>query len=160
MLAGPALGLKTGPPSPEQLSQDAPARQDAELIDRSVGTLRKAVFEELLVTAIIILVFLAHVRSTFVAVLVMNLLAFRRDSIAPKHLIEGFEANLNEKKFQEAFDLAKNDDSMLGHMLSAGMAKLQQGYDKALEAVGEVPVVAVRAHRYARGGPECTGFTP
>ena len=75
---------------------------------------------------------------TFVAVLVMNLLAFRRDSIAPKHLIEGFEANLNEKKFQEAFDLAKNDESMLGKMLAAGMAKLQQGYDKALEAVGEV----------------------
>lgn len=74
----------------------------------------------------------------FVAVLVMNLLAFRRDAIAPQHLIEGFEANLNEKKFQEAFDLAKNDDSMLGHMLAAGMAKLQQGYDKAMEAVGEV----------------------
>ena len=33
------------------------------LIDRSVGTLRKAVVEELIVTAIIILVFLAHVRS-------------------------------------------------------------------------------------------------
>jgi len=37
LLAAPALGLKTGPPSPEQLSQDAPARQDAELIDRSIG---------------------------------------------------------------------------------------------------------------------------
>jgi RND superfamily putative drug exporter len=37
VLAGPALGLKTGPPSPEQLSEDAPARQDAELIDRSIG---------------------------------------------------------------------------------------------------------------------------
>ncbi|HYG96899.1 MAG TPA: MMPL family transporter, partial [Solirubrobacterales bacterium] len=37
VLAVPAVGLKTGPPSPEQLSQDAPARQDAELIDRSIG---------------------------------------------------------------------------------------------------------------------------
>jgi biopolymer transport protein ExbB len=74
----------------------------------------------------------------FVAVLVMNMLSFRRDSIAPRHLIDAFEANLNEKKFQEAFDLAKNDDSMLGQMLSAGMTKLQSGYDKALEAVGQV----------------------
>ena len=41
------------------------------LIDRSVGTLRKAVVEELIVTAIIILVFLAHVRSAFVAVFVL-----------------------------------------------------------------------------------------
>jgi RND superfamily putative drug exporter len=37
VLAGPAVGLKTGPPSPEQLSEHAPARQDAELIDREFG---------------------------------------------------------------------------------------------------------------------------
>ena len=36
-LAAPVLGLKLGPPSPEQLSADAPARTDAELIDRSIG---------------------------------------------------------------------------------------------------------------------------
>lgn len=36
-LAGPAVGLKLGPPSPEQLPQDAPARQNAELIDNSIG---------------------------------------------------------------------------------------------------------------------------
>ena len=36
-LAAPTLGLKTGPPSPEQLSKDAPARQDAELVDSAIG---------------------------------------------------------------------------------------------------------------------------
>jgi Cu(I)/Ag(I) efflux system membrane protein CusA/SilA len=41
------------------------------LIDRAVGTLRKAVVEELIVTAVIMLVFLAHVRSAFVAVFVL-----------------------------------------------------------------------------------------
>jgi putative drug exporter of the RND superfamily len=37
VLATPAIGLKTGPPSPEQLSQDAQARQDAELVDSAIG---------------------------------------------------------------------------------------------------------------------------
>jgi RND superfamily putative drug exporter len=37
VLAAPALGLKTGPPSPEQLAKDAPAREDAELIDDAIG---------------------------------------------------------------------------------------------------------------------------
>ena len=37
LLASPAIGLKTGPPSPQQLAKDAPARKDAELIDRSIG---------------------------------------------------------------------------------------------------------------------------
>src|SRR6202012_1458203 len=36
-LAGPAVGLKLGPPSPEQLSKNAPARVDAELIDDAIG---------------------------------------------------------------------------------------------------------------------------
>ncbi|HEX5102515.1 MAG TPA: MotA/TolQ/ExbB proton channel family protein [Pirellulaceae bacterium] len=75
---------------------------------------------------------------TFVAYLVMNLLSLRRDGICPRHLAAAFDANLNEKKFQEAFDLAKNDDSMLGQMLAAGMQNLQQGYDKALDSMGQV----------------------
>jgi putative drug exporter of the RND superfamily len=37
LLAAPALGLKTGPPSPEQLASDSPAREDAELISRTIG---------------------------------------------------------------------------------------------------------------------------
>jgi RND superfamily putative drug exporter len=36
-LAAPAVGLKLGPPSPEQLPKDAPARQNAELIDDAIG---------------------------------------------------------------------------------------------------------------------------
>jgi RND superfamily putative drug exporter len=36
-LAAPTIGLKTGPPSPEQLAKDAPARVDAELIDKVIG---------------------------------------------------------------------------------------------------------------------------
>jgi len=75
---------------------------------------------------------------TFVAFLVMNLLGLRRDAVCPPHLVEAFEANLNEKRFQEAFDLAKNDESMLGQMLAAGMQNLQQGYDKALDSMGQV----------------------
>jgi RND superfamily putative drug exporter len=36
-LAGPAVGLKLGPPSPEQLAKDAPARENAELVDKAIG---------------------------------------------------------------------------------------------------------------------------
>jgi Cu(I)/Ag(I) efflux system membrane protein CusA/SilA len=48
-----------------------PTYDRSALIDRSVGTLRRAVIEELIVTALIILIFLAHVRSTLVAVFVL-----------------------------------------------------------------------------------------
>ncbi|HYC82492.1 MAG TPA: MMPL family transporter, partial [Solirubrobacterales bacterium] len=36
-LAAPTIGLETGPPSPDQLSKDAAARQDAERIDAAIG---------------------------------------------------------------------------------------------------------------------------
>lgn len=74
----------------------------------------------------------------FVALLVMNILTARRDSIVPTALVEGFEAHLNEKRYQEAYELAKADESFLGHVLAAGLAKISAGYDQAIEAMQEV----------------------
>jgi biopolymer transport protein ExbB len=73
-----------------------------------------------------------------VAVFVMNMLMARRDMILPQHLIDGFEAQLNAKKYQDAYELAKNDDSFLGKVLSAGLARLSSGYPQAIEAMQEV----------------------
>ena len=83
------------------------------------------------------LVFLS-ISFTLVALLVMNFLAARRENICPVHLIEGFENHLNEKRYQEAYDMAKNDDSFLGQVLSAGLAKLSAGYAQSIEAMQEV----------------------
>ena len=38
LLAAPAIGLKLGPPSPDQLAKGTPAREDAELVDRAIGS--------------------------------------------------------------------------------------------------------------------------
>ena len=39
-----------------------------------------------------------------------------------------FEDKLNEKDFQGAYDMARTDESVLGQVLSAGLAKLSRGY--------------------------------
>ncbi len=75
---------------------------------------------------------------TLVALIVMNILTARRENIVPTALVEGFENDLNEKRYQEAYDLAKNDESFLGKVLSAGLAKLSVGYPQAIEAMQEV----------------------
>lgn len=75
---------------------------------------------------------------TLVALFVMNLLTARRENVVPVALVEGFEAHLNEKRYQEAYEMAKNDESFLGQVLSAGLAKLSAGYDQAIEAMQEV----------------------
>jgi biopolymer transport protein ExbB len=83
------------------------------------------------------LIFLA-MSFTLVALFVMNLLTARRDNVVPVHLVEGFEAHLNEKRYQEAYEMAKADESFLGQVLSAGLGKLSAGYAQAIEAMQEV----------------------
>ena len=75
---------------------------------------------------------------TMVALFVMNLLTARRDNVCPAQLVEGFEGHLNEKRYQEAYELAKSDESFLGQVLAAGLAKLSSGYAPAIEAMQEV----------------------
>lgn len=50
LLAAPALGLKTGPPSPEQLAQDNPARENAEKVDNAIGAGWDAPFQVIAVS--------------------------------------------------------------------------------------------------------------
>ena len=72
-----------------------------------------------------------------VALLVMCFLQIRREALMPKALRDGFEAHLDAKEFQQAYDLAKADDSYLGHVLAAGMSKIQSGHAVAAEAMDE-----------------------
>ena len=83
------------------------------------------------------IIFLA-LSFSMVALFVMNLLQARRENVVPVDLVETFEAHLNEKRYQEAYELAKNDESFLGQVLSAGLAKLKEGYSQAIEAMQEV----------------------
>ena len=84
-----------------------------------------------------ILIFLS-LSFILVALFIMNVLSARRDYVCPQHLIEGFEAHLDEKQYQEAYELAKADDSFLGNVLAAGLSKLSSSYQHAHTAMEEV----------------------
>lgn len=73
----------------------------------------------------------------FVALLVMNILAAR--NICPQELADGFRVHLDEERYQDAYDLAKSDDSFLGQVLAAGMEKVSSdSYPQAVSAMQEV----------------------
>lgn len=84
-----------------------------------------------------LLIFLA-LSVTLVSLFVMNMLAARRETLCPQELVDSFEEKLNEKEFQAAYDMARVDESVLGQVLSAGLAKLSRGYPKAIEGMQEV----------------------
>jgi biopolymer transport protein ExbB len=73
-----------------------------------------------------------------VALIIQNFLAIRRSAIVPPEVIAGFDTLLNERRYQEAYDLVKKDESFLGKVLAAGLEKVQVGYPQAIEAMQEV----------------------
>jgi len=81
-----------------------------------------------------VIVFLA-LSFGLVALLVMCFMQIRRVVLMPPGLSQAFEAHLENKEYQQAYELAKTDDSYLGHVLAAGMGKLQSGYGTAVEAM-------------------------
>ena len=81
-----------------------------------------------------VIVFLA-LSFGLVALLVMCFLQIRRRVLMPPGLSQAFEAHLENKEYQQAYELAKADDSYLGQVLAAGMGKLQSGYGPAVEAM-------------------------
>lgn len=83
-----------------------------------------------------VIVFLA-LSFGLVALLVMCFLQIRKAVLMPASLSQAFEAHLEAKEYQQAYELAKNDDSYLGRVLAAGMGKLQSGYGAAVEAMQE-----------------------
>ncbi|MFM7291215.1 MAG: MotA/TolQ/ExbB proton channel family protein [Planctomycetia bacterium] len=83
-----------------------------------------------------VIVFLA-LSFGLVALLVMCFMQVRRAVLIPAGLSQAFEAHLENKEYQQAYELAKADDSYLGHVLAAGMGKLQSGYPAAVEAMQE-----------------------
>ena len=86
------------------------------------------------VTFVIVFVALSF---ALVALLVMCFLQLRRTVLMPPELIEGFESHLDKKEFQQAYELAKADDSYLGRVLSVGLVKLQVGRQQAFDAMRE-----------------------
>ncbi len=72
-----------------------------------------------------------------VALISMNFMAFRRENFLPAALIESFEQKINARDYQGAYETAKANDSYLGKVLTAGMARLSKGQEEAMAGMAE-----------------------
>jgi biopolymer transport protein ExbB len=72
-----------------------------------------------------------------VALIVMNALQIRRDVFIPPAVIETFEQQIAKKDYQAAYDTARNDDSFIARVLTAGRGKIGRGQKEAQEGMQE-----------------------
>jgi biopolymer transport protein ExbB len=67
-------------------------------------------------------------------IVVWLLLDLRGSAAIPAGFVDEFTDTVNKRKFKEAFEMAKEDPSYLGRVLTAGMGRLQYGLEDAREA--------------------------
>jgi biopolymer transport protein ExbB len=73
-----------------------------------------------------------------VALVMMNVLQIRRDVLLPPDFVDDFESQLDSKDYQGAYNIARDHDSMVARVLTAGLTKLNRGYSEAVEGMQEV----------------------
>jgi len=73
-----------------------------------------------------------------VALVVLLAMDLRMSLCVPPGFVEEFTDTVNKRKFKEAFDLARNDTSFLGRVLTAGMSRLQYGIEDSRDAAANM----------------------
>ena len=71
----------------------------------------------------------------FTAIVIKLFLEFRMSEAVPAALVEKLETAIKEKKFQEAFDACKDNESFLARLVRTGIANLPNGRAEAKEAM-------------------------
>jgi biopolymer transport protein ExbB len=69
-----------------------------------------------------------------VALIVILAMDLRMSNAIPPGFVEDFTETVNQRKFKEAYEMAKEDGSFLGRVMTTGMARLQYGIEDAREA--------------------------
>lgn len=73
-----------------------------------------------------------------VALIMMDFLQLRRSNYLPADFVEQFEQKVNARDLPGAFELAKNNDSFIARVLTAGMGRLNRSWEEAEQGMQEV----------------------
>ncbi len=111
--AAPAGGAGTSPPPPDTLLS---------LAIQSSGPIGA---------------FLLLLSVYFTALVIRLFMELRISEAVPSALVERLEAAIREKKFQDAYDACKDNDSFLARLVRTGIANLPAGRAEAKEAMSE-----------------------
>ena len=78
---------------------------------------------------------LIFVSITLIAIIVLLAMDLRMAGAIPPGFVEDFTDVVNKRQFKAAYELARNDGSFLGRVMTTGMSRLQYGIEDAREAM-------------------------
>ncbi len=82
--------------------------------------------------------FLLILSIYFTALVIRLFMEFRVSEAVPAPLVEKLEAAIRDKKFQDAYDVCKDNDSFLARLVRTGIANLPNGRPEAKESMEAV----------------------
>jgi biopolymer transport protein ExbB len=82
--------------------------------------------------------FLLLLSIYFTALVIRLFMEFRVSEAVPVALVDKLEAAIRDKKFQDAYDVCKDNDSFLARLVRTGIANLPSGRTEAKEAMQAV----------------------
>jgi biopolymer transport protein ExbB len=82
--------------------------------------------------------FLLCLSIYFTAMVIRLFMEMRVSEAVPTTLVEKLEAAIKERKFQEAYDACRDNDSFLARLVRTGVANLPNGRPEAKEAMSDV----------------------
>ncbi|HWG42363.1 MAG TPA: MotA/TolQ/ExbB proton channel family protein [Gemmataceae bacterium] len=74
------------------------------------------------------------VSIALMSLMVLLFMELRMGSAIPPGFVEDFTETVNKRRFKEAYEMAKEDGSFLGRVMTTGMSRLQYGIDDSREA--------------------------
>lgn len=141
-LAAPAANAQEGATAPDDAAAPAkPAAKKAAPAQPSSADTAEPVQENMLV-------WVYNAEGVFffpqliISLIVIGMIALysmqiRTGSFVPVPFLQQFDVLFKDKKFQEAYELTRKDESFLGKMVSAGIGRLPVGVSQAMEAAQE-----------------------
>ena len=82
--------------------------------------------------------FLVLLSIYFTALVIRLFLEFRMSEAVPPALIDKLENAIKERKFQDAYDACRDDNSFLARVVRTGIANLPNGRNEAKEAMNTI----------------------
>ncbi|HEY7427611.1 MAG TPA: MotA/TolQ/ExbB proton channel family protein [Gemmataceae bacterium] len=74
------------------------------------------------------------VSIALMSLIVLLVMELRMTAAVPPGFVEDFTDTVNKRRFKEAYEMAKEDGSFLGRVMTTGMGRLQYGIDDARES--------------------------
>jgi biopolymer transport protein ExbB len=82
----------------------------------------------------VFLILLGFVSVSLIAIIVLLAMDLRMSAAVPPDFVADFTDIVNKRQFKAAYDLARNDSSYLGRVMTTGMGRLQYGIEDSREA--------------------------